>query len=485
MTFRRCGWFASILLLTLTCNAAPPDEIQQTANGLTSSILTGPAMATLRELTDGFGGRVSGSPAYERSAEWAAAKFRSYGIKNVRLEPFTIPSGWQRGSASAEMLAPLRRPLHVESLGWAPSTPAGGVESEVMLLSDISESNIQASADKIKGRIVMMDVGKIYRQNRAKVFQLVHAAYALLGNAGALAVLVPAREPNNIVNAHSPDWHANLASLPLVDLGMEDADMIRRALAAPNGSVRIKLDVQNQISGPTTVHNVIAEIPGSERPEEWLLVGAHLDSWDFGTGAQDNGTGAVSVLEVARVFASLGHAPRRSVRFALWGGEEEGLIGSYMYTRAHAAELEKCIAVVNTDNGAGHPKGWKVEGRKDLMEAMQPISDSLLKDLAAGDLSLETTYDTDHGPFMLQGIPAIDQEVDMTHYLEVHHKPSDTYDKVDPVIFKTDAAIVAVTAYAIAQDPKPIAPHIDHAAVGEIVKNAGLEEMLKGAGVWQ
>jgi Zn-dependent M28 family amino/carboxypeptidase len=230
---------------------------------------------------------------------------------------------------------------------------------------------------------------------------------------------------------------------------------------------------------------VIAEIPGTEHPDEWILIGAHLDSWDFGTGAQDNGTGVVSVLEVARVFAGLSHGMRRSVRFALWGGEEEGLIGSSMYTQSHLAELAKCIAVLNTDNGAGHLKGWKVEGRKDLLQAMQPISDSLLQSMGAGDLSLEVTYDTDHGPFMLQGIPALDQEVDMTHYLEVHHKPSDTYDKVDPVEFKADVAALAVTAYAIAQSSAPIAPHIDHAAVSEIVKKASLEEMLTDAGAWK
>jgi carboxypeptidase Q len=484
MIFRQIRLLSILLFLSLTCTAAPPDDVQQTANAMASSVLTGPAMTTLRELADGFGGRISGSPAYERSAEWAAAKFRSYGIKDVRLEPFTIPHGWERGYARAEMLAPLQRPLHVESMGWAPSTPAGGVESEVFLLNDLSESNIKGSADQIRNHIVMLDLAKAYRENRAKAGQMARAAYGLLAEEGALAVLLPGREPNNIVSAHSADWHANLSPLPIVDLGMEDGGLIRRALAAPDGRVRMKLEVQNKIAGPTTVHNVIAEIHGSEHPEEWILIGAHLDSWDFGTGAQDNGTGAVSVIEVARVFAGLGHAPRRSVRFALWGGEEEGLIGSSMYARAHSGELVHCIAVLNTDNGAGHPKGWKVEGRKDLMEAMQPISDSLLQGMGGGDLSLQTTYDTDHGPFMLQGVPALDQEVDMTHYMEIHHKPSDTYDKVDPVDFKADAAIVAVTAYAIVQDTSPIAPHLDHSAVGEIVKKSGLEEMLKDAGVW-
>ena len=234
-----------------------------------------------------------------------------------------------------------------------------------------------------------------------------------------------------------------------------------------------------------TANNVVAEIRGREHPDEWILIGAHLDSWDFGTGAQDNGTGSVSVLEVARAIAALGKTPRRSVRFVLWGGEEEGLLGSYAYTQAHMKELGKCVAVLNTDNGAGHPKGWKVEGRADLKQAMQPWSDGLLKDLSGGDLSMEASYDTDHGPFMLQGIPALDLEVDMTHYMEIHHKSSDTFDKVDPLDFKAGTAIVAATAWAVAENDKPIAPHIDHAAVREILKNAKLEDMLVNVGVWK
>ena len=242
------------------------------------------------------------------------------------------------------------------------------------------------------------------------------------------------------------------------EVGMEDAKLIQRELE--RGPVAIQLAIENKTSGETTVNNVVAEIRGSERPDEWILIGAHLDSWDFGTGAQDNGTGAVSVLDVGRALMSLGQAPRRSIRLALWGGEEEGVLGSYAYTQSHKNDLDKCVAVLNTDNGAGHPKGWKVEGREDLRKAMQSWSDGLLKNLNGGDLSLETSYDTDHGPFMLQGIPALDLWVDMTHYMEIHHKSSDTIDKVDSLDFKGGEAIVAVTAYAIAQSETPIAPHI-------------------------
>ena len=191
------------------------------------------------------------------------------------------------------------------------------------------------------------------------------------------------------------------------------------------------------------------------------------------------------VLEAARAIAALKKGPRRSIRFALWGGEEEGILGSYAYVQAHLGEMAKCVAVLNTDNGAGHPKGWKVEGRPELEAAMKPISDTLLKGLSGDGLSQEVTYDTDHGPFMLQGVPALDLWVDMKQYFEIHHKSSDTYDKVDPLFFKPDTAIVAVTAWAIAQDPKPIAPHIDHKAVAEILKKAELDEVIAAVGQWK
>lgn len=461
----------------------PPSEMKPTTDRLAASIYNGPSMATLGELADGFGGRLTGSPAYVRSTEWVVAKFRSYGIPSVRLEPFTIEAGWQRGTASGAMLAPLSRPLSVASFGWAPSTPAGSVHGAVALVDDLEPNALRSRKDELRGKIVFLDTTKIYADGFGKALPKLEAAYILFQKAGVLAVIAPDREKNNVLNAHGVGWGTKLLPLPAAEVGMEDAKLIQRELA--RGPVTIQLAVENKTSGETLVNNVVAEIRGSERPDEWILIGAHLDSWDFGTGAQDNGTGAVSVLEVGRALMSLQKAPRRSIRLALWGGEEQGLLGSYAYTQAHKSELDKCVAVLNTDNGAGHPKGWKVEGREDLKKAMQPWSDGLLKDLNGGDLSTDTTFDTDHGPFLLQGIPALDLWVDMSHYMEIHHKSSDTLDKVDGLDFKAGEAIVAVTAYAIAESETPIAPHIDHAAVGEILKKTKLEELLEHVGVWK
>ncbi len=458
-------------------------EMKPMTDKLAASVYGGPSMATIGELADGIGGRLTGSPAYVKSTEWAAAKFRSYGIQNVRLEPFTIDAGWERGSATGAMLSPLSRPLNVASLGWAPSTPAGGVEGPVLLVGDVSADALKSRSEELKGKVVLLDTAKIYAEGYSKASPKVEAAWPVFQKAGVLAVMMPDRATNNVINAHSALWGTKLLALPGVQLGMEDAKLVQRELE--RGAVTVHLTVDNKTSGEETVNNVVAEIRGRERPDEWIIIGAHLDSWDFGTGAQDNGTGTASVLEVARAMMALGKAPKRSVRFALWGGEEEGLLGSYAYTQTHLSELGKCVAVLNTDNGSGHPKGWKVEGRQDLKVAMQPISDALLKDLSGGDLSMETTYDTDHGPFMLQGVPALDLWVDETKYFEVHHKSSDTLDKIDPLDFKAGTAIVAATAWVVAESDKPIAGHLDHASVAEIIKGAKLEEMLTRVGVWK
>jgi len=483
MNLRRVVRLAVLWAVPVLAWAQQPADMKPVTDQLAASIYNGPSMATLGEMTDGIGGRLTGSPAYVRSTEWAAAKFRSYGIENVRLEPFTIPAGWQRGTASGAMLSPLSRPLYVASLGWAPSTPAGGVRGSVVVVADVAPDVLRSRAAELKGKIVLLDTAKIYAEGYGKALPKLEAAYAAFQKAGVLAVVMSDREKSNVLNAHDGLWGAKLVPLPMAQLGMENAKLIQRELE--RGPVNVQLIIENKMSGETTVNNVVAEIRGSERPDEWILIGAHLDSWDFGTGAQDNGTGATSVLEVGRALMALGKAPRRSIRLALWGGEEQGLLGSYAYTQAHKSELNKCVAVLNTDNGAGHPKGWKVEGREDLKQAMQPWSDGLLKNLNGGDLSLDTTYDTDHGPFVLQGIPALDLWVDMSHYMEIHHKSSDTLDKVDALDFKGGEAIVAVTAYAIAQSETPITSHIDHAAVAEILKKAKLEELLEYVGVWK
>src|SRR5262249_10631560 len=155
-----------------------------------------------------------------------------------------------------------------------------------------------------------------------------------------------------------------------------------------------------------------------------------LDSWDFAAGAQDNGTGCAMALESARAIAALNQPPRRSIRFALWGGEEQGLLGSSAYVESHAEDIAKCIAALNSDDGAGRPRGWISPGRKDVSRGMKDISKSLLATLGGDQLTQDMTYafDSDHGPYILQGVPALDLWVEDARYEEVHHKATDTID---------------------------------------------------------
>lgn len=495
MKSKRNQLLSLLLLLALCAHALaqttparkPSDEVRRASAALAGSVLVGGrSWNYLKELADGFGGRLSGSPAYERSAEWAARQFRAAGLKEVRLEEWRMESTWQRSTeARGRIVSPVERRLSVEPLGWSPSTPAGGVRGEVILVSDITPEAIRARAALIKGKVVVLDVGRLFAQNVWKAYQLIIASQALFKEAGAAALVLPGRVPNNAHSATSLNWGSTLAPLPEAQFGMEDAKLIERLLTEqPARAVTVEFAYENQTTARTTTHNVVAEIRGRERPDEWVIIGAHLDSWDFGTGAQDNGSGVAQVLEAARAIAAMPRPPRRSIRFALWGGEEQGLLGSEAYARAHAAELKSCVAALNTDNGAGHPKGWKYEGREDVRAALEPLGE-LLSGIGGEELSPETTFDTDHGHFMLAGVPALDMLVDMTHYEEVHHKASDTLDKVDAHDLAAGAAVLAVTAYAIAEQPEPFAPRLDHKAVGEILKNAGLDEFLPTVGVWR
>jgi carboxypeptidase Q len=471
--------FALVFVLLIASSAAAQqNDLSQNSKSIAGSILIGDSDDVLRELTDRFGPRLAGTEAYELAAKWAAQRFRDSGLKDVKLEPFNIPNGWQRGSARGRMVAPVARDLHVASIGWSPSTPLGGLKGEVVLVDDLSPEAIKAESGRLRGRIVLLDVTKAIPEHDDNAFlHFFPASFTLFKSAGVLALLLPDEVPNNVLGDwEDADVQGTVLPLPALEIGLEDGRTIRRFLE--QGPVALELECKNQVSGPVEVHNVIAELPGSGKPDEWILVGAHLDSWDMATGAQDNGTGVIMVLEAARAIAALGKAPRRSIRFALWGAEEPGPPGSASYVRDHANELNKCVAVLITDSGAGHPLGWQVQGRKDVRDSMEPISRRYLQSLGGGQLSEKVGIGSDHVPFMLEGIPALELWVEDTHYEEIHHKPSDTFDKVDPLNLKADAAIVAVTAYVLAQNEGAIAPHIDQVAVAEILKRANLEPAL-------
>jgi len=239
---------------------------------------------------------------------------------------------------------------------------------------------------------------------------------------------------------------------------------------------------------PVTEHtdeagNLWFTLPGAS--EKSLLIGGHLDSWDLATGAIDNGIGSFSVLDIARTFRALKLKPKRTIEFVMFMGEEQGLLGSRAYVKAHAGELDRVVAVVNADHGAGAPKGWWLDARDDLMPRFEPLAKRLFAGLGPVDLKDEFHCDTDHCPFALEGVPTFNLEVDEKVYNDVHHAPSDTLDKVNQHDLAAGAASVAVAAYALADLPERIGPRLGHAKVTENLKAKSALDDLVAEGLYK
>jgi carboxypeptidase Q len=433
----------------------------------------GNALAQLTELGDTFGPRVTGSQAHLKAADWAAAQFRAAGLQNVHFEKFRMEHGWQRGTARAAMITPLARPLHVESQGWAPSTP-GTVRGQVVVID-----SFDALPPQLAGKIAIV---RRAAKSRPGSWAAERKAMTAMAAARAHAVLLEGTMPNNVVGVGAPFTGGKLSPLPTGAIGNEDTAAIVRYLA--KGPVTLELQITNTVTGPIDVPNVIGELPGKDRPDEWLLVGAHLDSWDLGTGSSDNGSGAVQVIQAARALAAV--APlRRTIRFALWGGEEQFLVGSHAYAAAHAAELGKCVVAINTDTGPGHVLGWHAAGRADVQAALAPIANHLLASLGGGTVDSEFDPSSDHVSFLVEGVPAIDLAVEQAVYNTIIHRSGDTIDKVDPHGLASGIAVIAVTAYAIAQSPNQFAPRLDRKATEAIVKAGDFDAVMRFEGWWK
>lgn len=470
---------AMLLILATSTAAAAPDPYatwRDPIGRIVAKSYDGNALAQLTELGDSFGPRLTGTPGYAKAADWSAAQFRAAGLQNVHFEKLTLEHGWQRGTARAAIVGPSGRPLHVASYGWAPST-AGTVRGPVVVVA-----KYDAIPPRLDGKIVV-----VLRKpaDGATGWIEAHKTLAAIQSAGALAILFEGGQPNNVLGTTSPITGGKLMPLPGAALGKEDTGAIVRL--AERGPVTLELQIANTITGPVEVVNVVGELPGKEAKDEWLLVAAHLDSWDFATGSSDNGAGVVQVIQAARALAATGPL-RRTVRFALWAGEEQFVIGSHAYAMAHSAELGKCVVVLNTDSGAGHVHGWRVQGRADVQAALAPIARSLLAPLG-GEL-VDPVFDpfglgSDFVSFLAEGVPALDLSVDETIYETLHHKPADTIDKVEAHALASGIAVIAVTAFAIASSPDRFAPRLDRRAVEAHFKPSGWDQVMRFEGWWK
>jgi Zn-dependent M28 family amino/carboxypeptidase len=258
---------------------------------------------------------------------------------------------------------------------------------------------------------------------------------------------------------------------------------LARLASAYPGEVQVSLKMSNKIGGPVEQQNVVGEIRGYEKPDEIVILGAHLDSWELGTGALDNGCNAALVIEAARAIKATGLLPRRTIRFVLFSGEEQGTVGSFEYVKAHRAELDKIRAMITYDSGIGRVTGYSLGGRRDIEAGVREVLKSL-ESWGANNHTYDASFGTDNFDFMLEGVPTLVANQEEANYLPNYHAASDTLDKVDMRELKLHTVLAALTAWGIADRAEPLGKRLSRAELDVLVKETGLDQQLKLLGYW-
>ncbi len=440
----------------------------------------------LQELSDTIGGRVTGSPDCSRAIEWGLAKMKAIGLENVHAEHWQLSRGWARISASAEIVLPIRRRLTVDSMGWVGSTPPGGVEAEVVPVNLYKLDGEMKDPSKWTGKVLLMvQKGEAPKERRdlfLKFGPFLKAAYA----AHAVAV-IGGQGGGKAAGMHLT--HTGVLGfdtyydIPVVSMAAEDQNQLERLLDH-HQLVRVKIDVQNQTTrGPVDTANVVGEIRGTEHPEQVIVVGGHLDSWDLAEGATDDGVGVATTLGAAQAILESGFKPQRTIRFVLFTGEEEGLLGSFAYTRIHKNEMANHVAAVILDNGQGPVVSLNLGGRDDLIPAVKKFAESVK---AFGDLKVDdnTSFSTDSGPFILAGLPGINLGQDSPEYKYTHHSVVDTFDHVQADLLTRDATLQALIAFWIADRPERLASPCPPEKTAKMLVDKKEDQFLKAFGLW-
>jgi Zn-dependent M28 family amino/carboxypeptidase len=264
----------------------------------------------------------------------------------------------------------------------------------------------------------------------------------------------------------------------------EDAMRLARLVAMYPNKMLVLLLMPNKIGGPIELQNVVGEIRGYEKPDEVVILGAHLDSWELGTGALDNGCNAALVIEAARAIKATGLLPRRTIRFVLFSGEEQGTIGSFGYVKAHRAELDKIRAMITYDSGIGRVTGYSLGGRRDIEAGVREVLKPL-EAWGANNHTFDASFGTDNFDFLLEGVPTLVANQEEANYLPNYHAASDTLDKVDMRELKLHTVLAALTAWGIADRAEPLGKRLSRAELDVLMKETGLDQQLKALGYWE
>jgi carboxypeptidase Q len=440
-----------------------------------------PMEENLRRLTDEIGGRVTGSPEMAKAVEWGVAAFRGAGV-DVHTEKYTLPRTWAEGDTHLELLGPVKFPIRLKSLGWSPATPDGGIEANVVDIGTGSEEDFARAGTKVKGAILLVhtEVSVTW----ADLFNEYLRPPDIIDRAvknGAAAILWTGERERLLLYRHTNTGAGELEKLPEALLAREDALHLARIIAAHPDKIRAHFSMPNKIGGPVEQENVVGEIRGYDKPDEAVILGAHLDSWELGTGALDNGCNAALVIEAARALKVSGQLPKRTIRFILFSGEEQGMLGSWAYVRTHRAELDKIRAVIVFDSGIGRVTGYSLAGRHDIEPAVREI----LKPLDSWDVNrhnMDADIGTDNFDFLLEGVPTLVGNQEEANYLQNYHAASDTLDKVDVRELKLHTVIAALTAWGIADRTEPIGKRLSRPEIETQMKETGLDAQMKAMG---
>lgn len=474
----KCRMRRSILCIALLVAPSGAFAQDDTIARIAGAAMTrGGAIAFLETLTDTVGGRVTGSSENRTASELILKALKDASYENARFEEYPLESRWSRGPANGRVVSPVERPIVVGSYAWVPGT-AGEVQAPLVDIGSPSSNDLPTPLERLRGAAVLVDPRKV---GSDPSFVMRAALARKLADAGAAAMLLPSDKPGRMVYTSAFGFYPR-GPLPVISVAKEDALFLRRLMA--KGPVKIALDVQNRFdTTPYQERNVIADLPGGALRDEVVLLGAHFDSWDPAQGANDDGSGVAAVLEAARILKSLRVQPRRTIRFAFFSGEEEACLGSRAYVKAHEAELDRLRSVLIMDSGAQAPKGFQIQGRTDLESSLKRIL-APLRSFGAGGISLEASFDQDHAPFVVVGVPAFALWVEEGEYDTHHHAVTDTLDKLDPRTLAVDTAVMAIAGYALADAAEPPGHRLSGAEAAELMKRTGVDgtqRMLYGS----
>lgn len=405
------------------------------------------AWRRLATLTDTIGNRLSGTPELTRAIEWALSEMKRDGLENVHAEPVMVPR-WVRGRESAEIIEPAHHQIAMLGLGDSVGTPASGIQAEAIVVHSFQE--LDAAASRVSGRIVVFNVPfTSYEQTRPYRSDGPSRAAQL----GAVAALVRSVGPAGLRLPHTGalGYAANVAKIPAAAIASEDADRLQR-MADRRDRIVLRLQMEAHFEADAPSANVVGEIRGREKPDEIVAIGGHIDSWDVGAGASDDGGGIVATWEALRLMKTLGLRPRRTIRVVLWTNEENGTSGGRAYRDAHAGELSRHVAMLEADSGLFRPVSFAVTANASARATVQAIAALL----ATIDANVVTGGGggSDIGPSVAAaGIPALSYEGAGDYFL-LHHTQADTVDKIAPVDVSRAAAAIAVMSYVIADMPQ-------------------------------